>query len=156
MKISASCNWLENRFGYEKAFRMMKEAGFDAVDFGIDDWVGTEEELKSSPCYRMSSEELTAYYTKVYETAKEIGLEIAQTHAVFGPKVTLNFPELFKEVTHHYPDLLVHLRLYNAAIVSGTPEKLEHNDIRFITVEEIDDYAFCPADTEILERLKAL
>jgi len=112
MKISASCNWLENRFGYEKAFRMMKEAGFDAVDFGIDDWVGTEEELKSSPCYRMSSEELTAYYTKVYETAKEIGLEIAQTHAVFGPKVTLNFPELFKEVTEKsiYVTSLLHCK----------------------------------------------
>jgi len=70
--------------------------------------------------------------------------------------VEIRVEELFMEVTHHYPDLLVHLRLYNAAIVSGTPEKLEHNDIRFITVEEIDDYAFCPADTEILERLKAL
>ena len=64
--------------------------------------------------------------------------------------------ELFMDVTHRYPDLLVHLRLYHAAIVSGIPEKLEHNDIRFITTAEIDDYPFCPADEEILERLKKL
>ena len=60
------------------------------------------------------------------------------------------------EVTHRYPDLLVHLQLYNAAIVSGQPKMLEHNDIRFITTAEIDDYPFCPADEEILERLKML
>lgn len=34
------------------------------------------------------------------------------------------------------------------------PQKLEHNDIRWITVDEIDQFAFCPADEEILRRLK--
>lgn len=38
--------------------------------------------------------------------------------------------------------------------VEGVPKKLEHNDIRWITVEEIDELAFCPADEEILERLR--
>ena len=28
------------------------------------------------------------------------------------------------------------------------------DNIRWITVDEIDAYAFCPADEEILERLK--
>ena len=41
-----------------------------------------------------------------------------------------------------------------ALIREGTPQKLEHNDIRWITVNEIDQYAFCPADEEILRRLK--
>ena len=31
---------------------------------------------------------------------------------------------------------------------------LEHNDIRWITANEIGQYAFCPADEEILERLR--
>ncbi len=100
MKISASCLWLEKKFGYKKAFQMMKDAGFDAVDFGIDDWVGTEEEMKSSLCYRMSEEELCAYFTDVYETAKEIGLEITQTHALFGVDATRNHPALFEEITN--------------------------------------------------------
>jgi 8-oxo-dGTP diphosphatase len=31
---------------------------------------------------------------------------------------------------------------------------LEHNDIRWITPEEIPQYEFCPADEEILRRLQ--
>ena len=46
------------------------------------------------------------------------------------------------------------LTLFNARIAEGVPRKLEHNDIRWMTVEEIDDFPFCPADVEILERLK--
>ena len=33
-------------------------------------------------------------------------------------------------------------------------QKLEHHDIRWITTKEIDDYPFCPADVEILKKLK--
>ena len=99
MKISASCYWLEKKYGYKKAFQMMKDAGFDAVDFGIDDWVETEDELKQSICYRMSEEELCAYYTEVYETAREMGIEIAQTHAAFGADASRRYPALFKEIT---------------------------------------------------------
>ena len=59
-----------------------------------------------------------------------------------------------EEVVHEYPDLTVHLTLFHAAIREGTPEKLEHEDIRWITVNEIDQYVFCPADEEILAKLK--
>ncbi len=38
----------------------------------------------------------------------------------------------------------------------GIPQKLEHNDIRWITVDEIDQFEFCPADEEILIKLKAI
>lgn len=58
------------------------------------------------------------------------------------------------EVDHVYPDLTVHLTLFNASIAEGIPQKIEHNDRRWITVEEIDQYPFCPADEEILRRLK--
>lgn len=62
--------------------------------------------------------------------------------------------EVFMEVTHAYPDLTVHLTLFHAAIVQGVPKALEHHDIRWITTEQIGDLEFCPADEEILERLK--
>lgn len=68
--------------------------------------------------------------------------------------VTLQVGEVFMEVTHQYPDLTVHLTLFHASIQEGTPQMLEHNDIRWITVEEIDRYPFCPADEEILQKLK--
>ena len=69
--------------------------------------------------------------------------------------VTVSVGDVFMEVLHVYPDLTVHLTLFNATIHSGTLTLLEHHDARWITVEEIDHYAFCPADEEILARLKA-
>ena len=62
--------------------------------------------------------------------------------------------DIFMEVTHEYPDLTVHLTLFNADLPQGEPKALEHNALRWITVDEIDQLAFCPADEEILERLK--
>ena len=70
--------------------------------------------------------------------------------------VTLSVGEVFMEVDHVYPDLTVHLTLFHASIAEGAPKKLEHNDIRWITTQEIDEYEFCPAVESILERLKQL
>lgn len=68
--------------------------------------------------------------------------------------VTVSVGEIFAEVTHEYPDLTVHLTLFHAAIAEGTPQMREHNDIRWITVDEIPQYDFCPADQPILESLQ--
>ncbi len=68
--------------------------------------------------------------------------------------VTISVGEVFMEVDHDYPDLNVHLTLFNAAIIEGMPQMLEHNDIRWIAVEEIPQYEFCPADEAILRRLQ--
>lgn len=69
--------------------------------------------------------------------------------------VTLSVGEVFVEVVHEYPDITVRLTLFSAVIKNGVPQKLEHNDIQWIAVEQIPQYDFCPADEEILERLKA-
>lgn len=58
------------------------------------------------------------------------------------------------DVVHEYPDITVHLTVFNATIVRGAPQTLEHNDIKWITVDEISEYDFCPADVKILEGLK--
>ncbi len=76
----------------------------------------------------------------VRECMEEIAVEVA----VDG---------VFTVVVHEYPDMCVHLTLYNAHILRGEPQMLEHNDIRWITPEEIPNYEFCPADVEILEKL---
>ena len=67
--------------------------------------------------------------------------------------VTVSVGEIFMDVTHEYPDLTVHLTLFHASIAEGEPQKLEHNDIKWITPREIPQYAFCPADVEILEEI---
>ncbi len=68
--------------------------------------------------------------------------------------VTLSVGEKFMDVIHEYPDLTVHLTLFNATIAEGVPQKLEHNDIQWITPCEIASYDFCPADEIILERIR--
>ena len=68
--------------------------------------------------------------------------------------ITLLVGDAFMDVVHEYPDLTVHLTLFNATIAEGTPQLLEHNDLRWITVQEIRQYAFCPADEVILRRLE--
>ncbi|MBO5715757.1 MAG: (deoxy)nucleoside triphosphate pyrophosphohydrolase [Clostridia bacterium] len=67
--------------------------------------------------------------------------------------VTILVGDVFMDVTHEYPDLRVHLTLFNATITDGEPQKLEHNDIKWITPSEIPNYEFCPADVEILEKI---
>ena len=67
--------------------------------------------------------------------------------------ITLDVGKFFCEVTHVYPDITVHLTLFNATIAEGIPQKLEHNDIKWITPSEIPSYTFCPADEEILKKI---
>ena len=77
----------------------------------------------------------------IRECREELGVEVGVS-------------DVFFDVIHEYPDLTIHLTVFNAYIVSGTPQRLEHADIRYITPEEIDDYAFCPADEAILQKIK--
>ena len=68
--------------------------------------------------------------------------------------IGLRVGQVFMQVVHAYPDLTVELTLFHAVIEEGTPKLLEHNALAWITAEEIDRYAFCPADETILERLR--
>ena len=67
--------------------------------------------------------------------------------------ITIGVKDVFMDVVHEYPDINVHLTLFNATIAEGVPKLIEHNDIKWITTSEIPNYTFCPADEEILEEL---
>ncbi len=67
--------------------------------------------------------------------------------------VTLSVGNVFMDVVHEYPDITVHLTLFSASITEGVPQKLEHNDIKWIAPSEISNYEFCPADVEILKKI---
>ncbi len=64
--------------------------------------------------------------------------------------------DVFDELTHEYPDMTVRLMLFNCEIKSGEPKLLEHTEIKWMTPAETDDYDFCPADEDILKKLKEL
>lgn len=85
--------------------------------------------------------------TKEQALARECQEELA---------VTLSVGDVFMDVVYKYPDITVHLTLFNATIAEGVPQKLEHNDISWISVSEIDNYNFCPADVKILDKIKSV
>ena len=74
------------------------------------------------------------------ECREELGIEVAACG-------------VFAEVTHTYPDITVHLTLFFARILAGTPRLLEHTEMRWITPAEVRAYDFCPADEEILRKI---
>ena len=67
--------------------------------------------------------------------------------------ITVSVGSVFFDVIHEYPDITIHLTLFNATIVDGEIKLLEHNDYRWITPEEISQFEFCPADESINEYL---
>ena len=80
--------------------------------------------------------------TLIRECREELGVTVAPGN-------------IFMELDHVYPDITIHLTLFEATIAAGTVQMLEHNDIRWITPGEIPEYDFCPADEEILKEIIA-
>ncbi len=79
----------------------------------------------------------------IRECREELGIELA-------------VGDIFMDVLHEYPDLTVHLTLFHATVAAGTPQKLEHQDIQWITPARIPEFDFCPAVEEILARIRQL
>lgn len=70
--------------------------------------------------------------------------------------VDITVGKLFVRVVHEYPDITIGLSLFEAEIDDGQEIKLlEHVDAKWITAEEIDEYEFCPADEDILAKIKS-
>ena len=70
------------------------------------------------------------------------------------PGIEIGVEDVFMEVLHTYPDMQVHLTLFNSRIQRGAPQLLEHHALRWILPAEIPQYDFCPADQEILAKLR--
>lgn len=64
--------------------------------------------------------------------------------------VTVAVGDIFTQVIHRYPDIHIRLTLFHCGIQDGIPSLLEHNDLKWILPGEISNYAFCPADKDIL------
>ena len=67
--------------------------------------------------------------------------------------ITLVPQSIFTEVTHHYPDLTVHLTFFLCSLPPGEPVPLEHDAIRWAAPEELADLPFCPADRGVADML---
>lgn len=68
--------------------------------------------------------------------------------------VLIAVDDVFMDVTHAYPDITVHLTLFNARFTGEEPKMLEHQAFMWVTPEEADAAVFCPADKEILDEIR--
>lgn len=68
--------------------------------------------------------------------------------------VTVKVGDEFMTVVHEYPDITVELTIFNAEIESGEIKLLEHSAVCWITPDEIEKFEFCPADRDILKKIK--
>jgi len=67
--------------------------------------------------------------------------------------ITVDVGSVYVSLIHEYPDITIRLTLFNCTISRGIPKLLEHNDLKWIYPQQIPEYAFCPADADILKML---
>ena len=68
--------------------------------------------------------------------------------------ITVAVGDVFTQVIHEYPDILIRLTLFNCSIAAGTPKLLEHHDLKWIYPSQIPEFEFCPADRDILKLIQ--
>lgn len=75
------------------------------------------------------------------EILEEIGIEIAvDSHLI--------------TIDHTYSHFRVNLQVYNCRYLSGQARAIECEEIRWVTIEELDHYTFPAANQEIIRALK--
>ena len=67
--------------------------------------------------------------------------------------ITVSVGDVYMQVIHDYPDILIRLTLFHCTIAEGTPKLLEHNDLKWILPPQNPEFDFCPADEDILARI---
>jgi 8-oxo-dGTP diphosphatase len=75
------------------------------------------------------------------ELREELGIEIAS-------------PVLFRTIRHRYCDKEVELHFFRCRLKSGHPRPLGCEDFRWVTVGELRQYEFPPADRPLIEALE--
>ena len=74
------------------------------------------------------------------EVLEEIGIEIAvDSHLI--------------TIDHTYSHFRVNLQVYNCRYLSGQARAIECEEIRWVTIEELDNYTFPAANQEIIKNL---
>jgi mutator protein MutT len=63
--------------------------------------------------------------------------------------------ELFKEITHDYPEKSVHLKFFICKLLSGEPQPLDCAAVKWIEKSELAMHEFPAADAQLLEKLKS-
>ncbi|MGE3151848.1 MAG: (deoxy)nucleoside triphosphate pyrophosphohydrolase [Nitrospiraceae bacterium] len=69
--------------------------------------------------------------------------------------VRISLPIPLCVVNHDYPERRVELHFFRCRIEAGEARPLGCSELRWVTPGELSDFAFPPADAELIERLQA-
>jgi len=75
------------------------------------------------------------------ELREELGIEVA-------------IGELVESLTHAYPEKTVYLKFYRCRWEEYEPQTLGCSAFKWVTADELKDYAFPAADAQLLDKLK--
>ena len=85
MQIGVQSGHIYDDADYEQGLQMIKDAGFDCIDFNIDTKlsIGRLAEKGENPFFSRPLEEILAHYKPQKEAADRLGLRYGQMHAPF-------------------------------------------------------------------------
>ncbi len=88
MKISVQTGNVVDRHGFEKGYKMLKDAGFEAIDWNLDHaWdcgpIYNGGYQKGNCIFEKDLQEVIEHYKEELEIIRKNGLEISQAHAPF-------------------------------------------------------------------------
>lgn len=87
MKLSLESGTLPLRFGIEKGYELIREAGFEGIDWSLDQAIPHKAisslNYEGKCLFEKSLDELLSYYEPVLRALKENELSVCQAHAVF-------------------------------------------------------------------------
>jgi len=84
-KIGVQTGGVEELYGIDKAYHMIKEAGFDAVDVNLDHLLsgGQISKREHVPVFDAEGDECLAYFKPWKDAAEKYGIDNYQAHAPF-------------------------------------------------------------------------
>lgn len=112
-KIGISCRAFIKRYGIERGLEICKESGFDAVDYGLENYKPEDD------IYGGSEDAFVSHFDAIRRKAEDLELEISQTHgrcATYRPD---------DEATNRWIDKVSELDLH-ATSVLGAPSCVIH------------------------------
>lgn len=129
------------RFGLKDGYRMIREAGFEAIDWGIylepnRRQLTTAKELTGLSIFEKELPEIHEYYREELEAIRENGLAFAQCHAPFPPYIpgrpdvleySIGILKRLIEFCHEIgcPKVIIHGITHQCANTVDTPKDID-------------------------------
>ena len=146
MKVATQGYCTTCRVDMDTAYRMLKEAGFEAIDWSIDvQWedgrprqcwnrgkIASGEDLSHDCIYDSDMQTVIDHYTPEIETIKKYGLEITQAHSPFYAYSSKNIEFLDYAIE-------VHKKALKLCQYAGCPRLVIHGFSRGVNDYGIDE-----------------